>query len=279
MLVTEWLIIGNHLITSNHSYGNCHVPNACAPASSRVLSGPLPGKTGLGLGRDADPVSVRDRPPPDSFPCNLQCKALEEAFRRNGWELEIRPYPRKMEVVELVSAGKLDGDVLRVSNFTDNGAHPGYVKIDVEMVGGESGAYALSDLPVSDWQSLKILHVPIGYIFGEYVNMVPLKETLPPELLHGFVTQLQGLQALANGTIKILIATNHYSALAIIRSPEFRRAGIRRVAVMAKGGACAYFARKHADKVPALERALEAIKLDGTFHRFLMECMGKSSAP
>lgn len=217
--------------------------------------------------------------PADSFPCNLQCKALKEAFCRNGWELEIKRYSRNREVVELVDAGKIDGDVLRVNTFTDNGAHPGYVKIDVEMVSGESGAYALSGLPVSGWQSLKMLRSPIGYVLGEEINEVPLKKALPPELLHGFETRLQGFRALVKGTVKVMIAINHYSVLALMRTPEFKGTDIRRVAVMSKGGACAYFARKHAALVPALERTLEAIKLDGTFHRFLMECLHEGSAP
>ncbi len=118
--------------------------------------------------------------PRDSFLSVLQSKILMEAFRRNGWELDIQYYADNTKLVRLVEMGLIDGEVLRESTFADNGMHPGYVKVAVETVAGESGAYATADLPISDWKSLAELNRPVGFVLAEIFNATPAESHYSP---------------------------------------------------------------------------------------------------
>lgn len=212
--------------------------------------------------------------PPNSFLSVLQSNVLVEAFQRNGWKLEIQYFSDNVKLVRLVEMGLIDGEVLREGTFADNGTHPGYVKVAAETVAGESGAYAIADLPVSDWKSLAELSVPVGFVLAEKFNANPLRIILLPKNMIGFKTRLKGFRALVRGEIQVFVMADHYHAMEMMRDPEFANTGIKRLAILSRFEGNAYFAKKHAALVPVLEQTLRVMKRDGTCDRILLEVIG-----
>jgi len=214
--------------------------------------------------------------PLDSFPFTLQRRILTEAFRRNGWSLDIRYYEDRTLLTRLVETGALDGDALRSMAFARDPAHRGYVMIDAPTVSGECGAYAVRSLKVTDWASLAGLNPPVGYVVGETVVANPLGEHVPAERLRGYPAWVDGLRALMRGEIAVFAMVNDYYVRQQLRTPEFRDSGIHRLTVLARSEVRAYLSPARAAMAPALERTIRAMAQDGTIERFLLECMKKT---
>jgi len=213
--------------------------------------------------------------PLDSFPFTLQRRILAEAFRRNGWSLEIRYYKDRTRLTRMVETGELDGDALRSAAFARDPANHGYVMIDAPTVSGECGAYATRALPVTDWASLAGLKLPVGYAVGETVVSVPLGQHVPAARLKGYITWIDGLRALKRGEIAVFAMVNDYYVRQQLHTPEFRDSGIHRLTVLARSEVRAYLSPARAAMAPVLERTIRTMNQDGTIDRFLLESMEK----
>jgi len=216
---------------------------------------------------------------PGFFPYEYHIKVLTEAFKRNGWTIRIDYYPDVQKLIHEVEKGVLDGDAVRSEFFNELHPSPGYVKVDMNWLAGESGAYATRALPVKGLDDLAALNVPIGYTQGVKLNEKALNKIIAPDNLIAFETQEAGFTALSEGKIMIFVALNKHRVRRLLQTDTFKGADIRCLATFLQTKACTYFAKKHAHLAPILANTLRQMKQEGVIDRYLMDSMMEGAAP
>lgn len=177
--------------------------------------------------------------------------------------------------MEDMRSGRLDGEALRVTDFTAGGDHPEYVKVDMPTLTIEWNAYALSPFAVTDWKSLGALDAQVGYRRGNHTSRLRLETVLPSERVTAYSTRTELLDALKRGEVDIAVISNQFYVQRQLTLERYRSSRIRRLAVLDKKDVCPYFAQRHADLAPVIAGTLRNMKREGMFDDYLTRLMLK----
>jgi len=210
-----------------------------------------------------------------SFIGRYQSRVLTEAFRRNGLTIEFVEVHNRQALIDMVEKGLLDGDARRVTDFTQAGNYPGYVKIDEQTYTLAIAAYSKTPYKAESWADLGRLGVSVGYVQGVKIVEKQLGENVPPDLIKQYPGRLEGMRALSKGDVAVMIIANQYRAWEILKTDEFHDSGIQELAMLEKTGMCPYFSKKHAALAPVIANTIRQMKREGVLQQILMEVMTK----
>lgn len=204
-------------------------------------------------------IGATDSPPlslPDQR--GMLDRMLKEAFSRIGVEVEFVTLPSERSLVE-AERGNIDGDNNRVAGLSSR--YPDLVQVPESNMSYEFSAFAARPgVSIKGWGDLDAYNV--AYIIGWKI----LEENVTAPRVTKVATATQLFSLLKAGRADVVlfdrIGGNHYlHELGVAHGYAVQPPLARREMYL-------YLNAKHAHLVPALARALRAMKADGTHARY-----------
>lgn len=190
-----------------------------------------------------------------------------EAFRRLGYNFELRNYPGERAIIE-ADIGNVDGTAARISYLNESMAYPNLEKVDESIITMEDGAFATNfSIEINGWSSLQGKQYTIGYLKGyksvEY-NLVKFK--LRKNAI-SFSSLKQMIEMQKAGRIDFFVYSG--SLIAMERLSTDGKSIIKKIGILEEKLLYPYLNRKHKKLTEDLAVILRIIKTDGSYEKLL----------
>jgi len=188
-------------------------------------------------------------------------RLLHEAFQRMGREVIIKALPAERALIN-ANAGVEDGDAARMEGIEK--LYPDLIRVPEVFLRGELVAFSKKSFPITDWKSLNPYNVAI--IKGHQKARSMLDN--PASVLE--VQEFDLLFELLEKDRADVVICERYEGLETLKALGIRDVRIYEPPLLTLD-VYVYLHKKHSELVPALAQALQEMKEDGTFTRFLSE--------
>ncbi|MRW82865.1 hypothetical protein GJ698_02010 [Pseudoduganella sp. FT26W] len=207
----------------------------------------------------------------DGFAARWLALIYTDAFRQLGVALEIRSFPAARASAE-AAAGNVDGELARSYDYA--AVQPDLVRVAEPTLLAETVAYARrADVRLAPgWSSLRDTSFRIEYRLGYPVIARKLTTVVPADRLTDVRNAETGLRKLVLGRSDVYV-DNAYTVESLLQRPEFRDAGIRRAAVMERGGIHAFLNKRYADLASRLSVVLKKMRDSGQIERYRLQAL------
>ncbi len=188
---------------------------------------------------------------------------MQEAFKRNGLKLILKPLPGLRALVE-ADRGRTDGDAHRIDGILEKKGLHNLIRIPEIQQVVHDYAWAKKDISLKNgWSELSsyTVAVHLGTVF------VSEKAKAYAKWVAAVGTTRQQFKMLDAGRVDLVIAT---LSNADILKTELRDSGIRRIyPPLTSLPIYTYLHKKHSTLVPKIAESLQAMKMDGTYQRLI----------
>ncbi|MYN11189.1 hypothetical protein [Pseudoduganella aquatica] len=184
-----------------------------------------------------------------------------EAFAQLGLRMEVRPLPANRASV-MASAGLVDGDLHRGHSY--GALHPELVRVEQAHFAAAFAVY--SRLPglrlAPGWDGLSHTRLRVEHVLGSVTSTRELTQRVPVTLLSTVTDAQLGLRKLVLDRADLLVALDQIVD-PLLGLEDYRRGGIRKVAVLGQADGYLYLHKQHAALAPRLAQVLARMKRTG----------------
>jgi polar amino acid transport system substrate-binding protein len=187
-----------------------------------------------------------------------------EAFRRAGAELQLQKLPAERGLIN-ASAGLLDGDMVRIAGLEQQ--YPNLVRVPEKLVDWEFSAFSKDASIPSNWKAIRVLsagHIKGWKIYEQHLAGAGQVTTADdPEQL---------FRLLELNRIDVALYERIFG---VVLARQQGMHGVRPLEPpLATREMFIYLNKKHSAYVPAIAKALRAIKREGLYTRVCREKLG-----
>ncbi len=193
---------------------------------------------------------------------------LDEAFKRNGIEYNVKFYPHQ-RCIELVNSERADGDQLRIHSFTEGGANPNHVRVEEYIFAGRFMGQAVKPgIEVDGLESLKENNYTVGCLAGINWCEVNMVGFIDDDKLNLVTSDYEnGFRMLVAGRFDVFVTVP--AALFILESDEFKDAGIYNAGLLAEIRVYTYLHKKHKDLAPIISASIAEMRAEGLIDEYI----------
>ncbi|GAB2848401.1 hypothetical protein GCM10027277_15690 [Pseudoduganella ginsengisoli] len=191
-----------------------------------------------------------------------------DALGRLGYRLDYRPYPAKRSSV-MSDTGGADGEMHRAAGYALQ--HPEMVQVPVSHFSFNFVAYATRPLELrGGWQAFKDTPLRVEYRSGVYRAEQHLRQLVPAGRLSTANNSLLGLRKLQVGRSDVYIDVDVLIE-PLLAQEEFRRSGIRKVALIETTDMYVHLNKRHAGLAVKLGQVLADMKKEGLIEKYRVQ--------
>lgn len=188
-----------------------------------------------------------------------------EALERLGKKFVFKMVPGK-RASAMTDTGKADAEITRIYEYGDS--HPNVTRVEEPHYSLAFVALTMdSSIKLEGWESLVGTDYVVEYRLGNKMANLNLPGVVKSNNLSTIGTVFHGLKKLVGGRTDIFVEAET-DVITILKTDEFKNAGIKIAGVMEKVNAYSYLNNKHKDLAPKLSATIKDMKETGLLKEY-----------